>query len=194
MRHRLWLVLIVNSFLLSGCQTGPTDETGVSKQFAQPDRRAPDAIVIDKNIEQTAREELQDNQELLGQSHIVINAYNGLALVTGEVPSEAIKGKVLEIVSIIPHVKMVRDSLVVAQPIDSATRANDKQLTAEVKTALTQIQTLPNFDSAMIKVVTEDGVVYLMGRVFREEGSVVINVTRLQPNVKQIITVFEYLD
>jgi osmotically-inducible protein OsmY len=117
-----------------------------------------------------------------------------LVLVTGEVPDDTVKSKVLEIVSITPHVKMVRDSLAVAQPIDRATRANDKQLAADVKAALTQIHTLPNFNSAMVKVVTEDGVVYLMGRVFREEGNVVINVTRLQPNIKQIITVFEYLD
>ena len=46
----------------------------------------------------------------------------------------------------------------------------------------------------MIKVVTENGTVYLMGWVHRDEGAVVINVTRLQPGIKQIITVFEYID
>ena len=46
----------------------------------------------------------------------------------------------------------------------------------------------------MIKVVTENGVVYLMGLVHREEGTVVINVTKLQPGIQEIITVFEYLD
>ncbi|MFI3188847.1 hypothetical protein BCS42_14855 [Crenothrix sp. D3] len=194
MRHRLWLILLVNSFLLSGCKTVPIDDTEQNQYLTTTDRRASDAIAIDKDIEQTAREKLQDNQELLGQSHIVINAYNGLVLVTGEVPDDTVKSKVLEIVSITPHVKMVRDSLAIAQPIDKATRTNDKQLAADVKAALTQIHTLPNFNSAMVKVVTEDGVVYLMGRVFREEGNVVINVTRLQPNIKQIITVFEYLD
>lgn len=194
MRHRLWLILLVNSFLLSGCKTVPIDDTEQNQYLTITDRRASDAIAIDKDIEQTAREKLQDNQELLGQSHIVINAYNGLVLVTGEVPDDTVKSKVLEIVSITPHVKMVRDSLAVAQPIDRAIRANDKQLAADVKAALTQIHTLPDFNSAMVKVVTEDGVVYLMGRVFREEGNVVINVTRLQPNIKQIITVFEYLD
>lgn len=193
MRHPLWLVLIASGFLLSACQTTPTDENSVNKQSAQPDRRTAEAIAIDKEIEQTATDELHDDQEL-GKSHLIINAYNGLALVTGEVPSDAIKNKIIEIVRVIPHVKMVRDSLVIAQPIDSTARANDKHLTAHVKTALTQIHTLPNFNSAMIKVVTENGVVYLMGRVFREEGNVAINVTRLQPNVKQIIAVFEYLD
>ena len=44
----------------------------------------------------------------------------------------------------------------------------------------------------MIKVVTENGTVFLMGIVRREEGAIVIKITRLQPGVKQIITLFEY--
>jgi len=194
MRHKLWLVLLANSILLSGCATAPSNDTAMNPQFAKPDRRTPEMIASDTKIEQTALEELMDDSELTSQSHISVDAYNGLALMTGEVPSETIKNKALDIVRIIPHVKMVRDSLVVAQPIDSTARANDAQLTAQVNVALTQIHTLPNFDPAMVKVVTENGVVYLMGQVSREEGNVVINVTRLQPNIKQIITVFEYLD
>lgn len=194
MRHRLWLVLLANSILLSGCVTTPSDEAGMNQQFTQPDRRTLEAIANDKDIERTAMEELMDNQELLYQSHINITAYNGLALMTGEVPNGAVKSQILDIVRVIPHVKMVRDSLSIAPPSDASVRANDAQLTAQVKEALTQIHTLPNFDPAMVKVITENGVVYLMGRVSREEGNVVINVTRLQANVKQIITVFEYLD
>lgn len=193
MRHTLWLVLLVNSVLLGGCQTAPSNDAALSHQ-QKPDRRTPDTIAIDRNIEQTAHEELADNQELIGRSHINVHAYNGLALLTGEVPNETVKTNILDIVRVIPHVKMVRDSLVVAQPINSTTRANDAQLTAQVDAALQQIHTLPNFDPAMVKVVTENGIVYLMGQVSREEGNVVINVTRLQPNVKQIITVFDYLD
>ncbi|MDD1610234.1 MAG: BON domain-containing protein [Methylococcaceae bacterium] len=167
---RTFLSLILISVLLSGCETVPTNEQGTSQQSSIRDRRTPETIATDKEIEQAAREELQDDQEL-SQSHININAYNGLALMTGEVPSDAIKNKVLEIVRVIPHVAMVRDSLTVAQPIDSTARANDAQLTTQVKTALTQIHTLPDFNSAMIKVVTENGIVYLMGRVSREEGT-----------------------
>jgi osmotically-inducible protein OsmY len=194
MRYTLWLILLVNSLLLVACKTAPVDDSTISQSVAKPDRRTPETIAIDRNIEQTAREELADNQELIGRSHINVHAYNGLALLTGEVPNEAVKTNIIDIVRVIPHVKMVRDSLVVAQPINSTTRANDAQLTAQVDAALQQIHTLPNFDPAMVKVVTENGIVYLMGQVSREEGNVVINVTRLQPNVKQIITVFEYLD
>jgi osmotically-inducible protein OsmY len=53
---------------------------------------------------------------------------------------------------------------------------------------------MPDFDPAMVKVITENGTVYLMGFVRRDEGAVVINVTKLQPGIKRIITICEYAD
>jgi osmotically-inducible protein OsmY len=67
-------------------------------------------------------------------------------------------------------------------------------ITDTIKTSLVQIKSLPDFDPAMIKVVTENGTVFLMGIVRRDEGAIVIKITRLQPGVKQIITLFEYAD
>ncbi|MFI3221259.1 MAG: BON domain-containing protein [Methylococcales bacterium] len=191
MRRFLWLVLI-HSFLLGGCATPPSQNE--IQQAAKYDRRSLDAIASDKDIEQSAIEELYSDKDLTAQSYITVNAYNGTVLMTGEVANEALKNKALDIVRVIRHVKMVRDNLTIASPSDSVSRDDDSQLNQRVKTALTQIYTLPDFNSAMIKVVTENSVVYLMGRVSREEGKVVVNVTRLQAGVKQIVTVFEYLD
>ena len=191
MRRFLWLVLI-NSFLLSGCPLVPTNNT--VQPLSSYDRRSLDAIASDKDIEQSAIEELYSDKDLTAQSYITVNAYNGVVLMTGEVANEVLKNKALDIVRIIRHVKMVRDNLTIAPPSDAVSRDDDTQLNQRVKTALTQIYTLPDFNSAMIKVVTENSVVYLMGLVSREEGKVVVNVTRLQAGVKQIVTVFEYLD
>jgi osmotically-inducible protein OsmY len=190
MRKFLWLILI-SFFLLAACGTTP-DETNAASQLAKVERRSPETIAKDKAIEQKAFEEFHDDFDLMTQSHVNVNAYNGLALVTGEVTSAELKNKILEIVRVIPQVKMVRDSLTLGSLSQGDSRTNDQILTGKVQKSLTQIQTLPNFSSSMIKVVTEDGVVYLMGLVSKEEGNVVVNVTRLQAGVKQIVTVFEY--
>lgn len=190
MRKFLWLVLL-NSFLLVACVSTP-DGTDTVQQSVRLERRSLEAIANDKSIEQTAIEEFHDDSDIISQSHININAYNGLALLTGEVSNVELKNRVLDIVRIIPHVKMVRDSLTLGSLSATDSRANDVRLTEQVRAALTQIHTLPDFNSSMIKVVTENGVVYLMGLVSKEEGNVVVNVTRLQPGVKQIVTVFEY--
>ena len=190
MRKFLWLILI-SFFLLTACGTTP-DETNAATQHAKVERRSPETITTDKAIEQKAFEEFHDDFDLMTQSHVNVNAYNGLALVTGEVTSPELKNKIMEIVRVIPHVKMVRDSLTLGALSQGDSRTNDQILTGKVQKSLTQIQTLPNFSSSMIKVVTEEGVVYLMGLVSKEEGNVVVNVTRLQSGVKQIVTVFEY--
>jgi osmotically-inducible protein OsmY len=89
---------------------------------------------------------------------------------------------------------MVHDNLIVDYPSDNLSRANDRRITQSIKQALTQIHDLPNFDSSLIKVVVEQSTVYLMGRVHRDEGTVVINVIRLEPDIRQVITVFDYID
>ena len=185
MKKLFWL----STLLLIACETVPTNHA------AKPhDRRTPEIIASDKAIEQAAIEEFRDDADVQQQSHIAIDVYNGLALITGEVLEPNLKSKIIDAVRIIPNVKMVRDSLDVAPLSTPEQHAADTELARQVTEALKQIQTLPSFDSSMVKVVCEDGMVYLMGLVSKEEGEVVVKVTRLQPNVKQIVTVFEYVN
>ena len=125
---------------------------------------------------------------------LTITVYNGTALVTGETPNEELRKKIISIVQVVPNVRLIHDNLIITRPTDSSSRTNDKLITDTVKIALNQIRTTPDFDPSMVKVITENGTVYLMGLVHRDEGSVVINVARLQPGIKQIIAVFEYID
>ncbi len=177
----------------SGCSSVPANDPEIAAQ-ALHDRRSAIDIATDRTIEADIREELQDDDELKNQAHVNVNAYNGAVLVTGEAINDDIKNKIIAIVRVIDHVKLVHNNLAIAYPNEAYARANDAQMTANITAALTQIHTLPDFESSMVKVVTENAVVYLMGRIHRAEGAVVVNVVRHQPDVKQIITVFEYLD
>ena len=123
-----------------------------------------------------------------------VNVYNGAVLLTGEVMNEAFKSKIVEAVRIVKNVKIVHDNLVVDYPSDNLSRANDRRIGQNIRQALTQIRTIPGFDSSLVRVITEQGTVYLMGRVHRDEGLVVINVVRTEPDIRQLITVFDYID
>ena len=193
MKNRLMLLLLSIGFLLNGCTTVAYDDPAINAELLN-DRRDREAFITDKQIEADITEELSDDEEISSQAHVNINAYNGAVLVTGEAATQPIKEKIIASVRLQDNVKLVHDHLSLAYPSDIFARNNDANMTENIKAALTQIRTLPDFNSSMIKVVTEDSVVYLMGRVKREEGTVVINVVRHQPHVKQIITVFEYLD
>ncbi len=194
MKKFFLLLLLLNSLLMGACSTVATNGEKITEQSLLQDRRTRDAILIDKEIETEAYSELNSDNDLLNQSHFTITAYNGAVLLTGETPNEELRKKIISTVQAIPNVKLVHNNLIIADPSDSSSRANDQFITDSVKKALNQIRTIPDFDPSMVKVITENGTVYLMGLVHRDEGTVVINVTRLQPGIKQIVTVFEYID
>lgn len=194
MKKRFLLPLLFNSLLVGGCSTIATDSGEITEQSLLHERRTRDAILIDKRIETEVYDELNDDDELLNQCHFTVTVYNGAVLVTGETPNEELRKKIISTIQVIPDVKLIHNNLMIADPSDPAARANDALITDTIRIALNQIRTIPDFDPSMVKVITENGVVYLMGLVHRDEGAVVINLTRLQPGVKQIVTVFEYID
>lgn len=179
--------------LTTGCSTKKNIRANKIAQSIA-DRRTAEAAENDNDIETEVKETLRDDDELRRFSHVNVNVYNGAVLLTGEAMNDAFKTKIVETVRITPHVKMVHDNLIVDYPSDNLSRANDRRITQNIKQALTQIHDLPNFDSSLIKVIVEQSTVYLMGRVHRNEGTVVINVVRLEPDIRQIITVFDYID
>lgn len=194
MKKFFLLLILLNYLLIAACSAVAPAPEKITEQSLLQDRRTREAILIDKDIEIEAYSELNSEDDLLNQCHFTITAYNGAVLITGEAPNEELRKKIVSIVQVAPNVKLIHDNLMIAAPSDSNSRANDELITDTVKTALNQIRTIPDFDPAMVKVITENGIVYLMGLVHRDEGTVVINVTRLQPGIKQIITVFEYID
>jgi osmotically-inducible protein OsmY len=188
-----YLLLLTGLLTLNGCTTAPIDENEITRELAQG-RRSRAQIVTDRSIEADSLDELSGDKELLAQTHINVHAFNGAALLTGQAPSEALRAKAVNLVRSVDDVKIVYNKITIAPPSDLSSRANDAQLAANVRAALDKIRTLNGFSPTMVKAYTEQGVVYLMGKVHRNEGTVVINLVRYQPNVKQIITVFEYLD
>ena len=194
MKKLFLLFLLLNSLLIVACSSVTTNPDNLTEQTSKPDRRSHEVISTDKIIETEAAAELNSDDEITSQSHITINAYNGAILISGETANEALKNKIVSIVQVIPNVTLIHDNLLIEPPSDANSRANDQLITDTIRTALTQIKNLPDFDPAMIKVVTENSTVFLMGIVRRDEGAIVIKITRLQPGVKQIITLFEYAD
>jgi osmotically-inducible protein OsmY len=194
MKKIFLLLMLLNIFGIIACAPVATNHEGIIEPASAQDRRSKEIVLSDKEIESDAYSDLKSDDKIKKLCHVTISAYNGATLITGEAPTEQLKAKIVSIVQVIDNVKMVHDNLTISHPSSIESRTNDKAITQTVKTALKQIRTLPDFDPAMIKVVTENGVVYLMGLVQRDEGTVVINVTKLQPNIKQIVTVFEYVD
>jgi osmotically-inducible protein OsmY len=183
--------VLLFALLLSGCATVPDD---ITEQVLQHDRRTYDGIASDKDIATRIKADLNDDEVLHGCCRININVYDGAVLVTGEAADNNLKEKAISMIRIVPNVTMVHDHLNIGKPLSKANRAKDSEMSDKVRTALTQIESLPDFDPLFVKVTSNNRIVYLMGRLHREEGKVVINVVRLQPQVKKIVALFNYID
>lgn len=185
-------LLLLCVLLTSACAMVGSNDPGVP--LSPFERRTAEAVADDRDIEVDINDELNNDQELLSQTRISVTAYNGAVLLAGEAMTEALRNKIVGIARVADHVKLVHNNIAITYPSGLDGRSRDLRMTENITAALKQIRTLPNFDPSQVKVVVENASVYLMGIVHRSEGAVVINVVRHQPDVKQIVTVFEYLD
>lgn len=184
------LALLIGALCLSACAANSLAPI----QLSPFERRGIQAVANDRDIEADIHDELRDEPELAYQTHITATAFNGTVLLAGEAATENLRAQAVKIAQFTANVKRVHNNIAIAYPSGIDSRRRDLRITANVTDALKEIRTIPDFDASQVKVVTENANVYLMGLLHRREGAVVINVVRQVPDIKQIVTIFEYLD
>jgi osmotically-inducible protein OsmY len=90
-----------------------------------------------------------------------------------------------------PKVRAVQNELVVGPVTSMSSRTNDTVLTSKVKSRFVEAA---KFQINFVKVVTENGTVYLMGIVRREEGDAATEIARTTDGVQRVVKVFEYIN
>ena len=152
------------------------------------DRRTGGAQIEDQSIELKSGGRIR---EAIGdKGHINVTSYNRIALITGEVPEDADKAAVEKAVTGIEGVTNVVNELEVGPNSTLSTRSSDTVITGRVKSALIDAK---DIQSSAVKVVTERGNVYLMGRVSEREATRASDIARSQPSVLKVVRVFEIL-
>jgi osmotically-inducible protein OsmY len=187
------LVVSLTTSLLYGCAAAVVGGAATGATAAH-DRRTVGTFIDDEGIELKARMAIFDDSELNRQIHINIISINGVVLLVGQAPTEAERQKAAEVTMAIPKVRLVHNEMTVAAPNSYMTRSSDSLITAKVKTALFNIKELNEFDPTRVKVVTENGIVYLMGILTHTEADAVTDVARQVGGVQKIVKLFEYID
>ena len=150
------------------------------------DRRTTGVYIEDENIEWKALARLHG--DFKGQ-HVNATSYNLRVLLTGEVSDDETKQKVEALVRAIPSVKDVANELAVGGNTSLTSRGNDSLITTNVKARMVNNGT---FSPNHVKVVTEAGVVYLMGLVSQAEGDAAVEIARSTSGASRVVKVFEY--
>jgi osmotically-inducible protein OsmY len=151
------------------------------------DRRSAGAQLDDETIE--LKVATQANTEFGDRIHFNATSYNGFVLLTGEVPDQGMWASVGNMVKNTEKVRGVHNELVVAPLSDYSSRSNDTYITSKVKTRMIEANKFP---PNLVKVVTERGVVYLMGIVSKEEGDAAAEIAATTAGVVRVVKFFQY--
>ena len=152
------------------------------------DRRTTGTYVEDESIEWKAIARLGENSR---GAHVNVTSYNRRVLLTGEAPTQDEKKRLEDVGRGIPEVREVTNEIRVGDVSSIATRGNDSLVTTNVKARMVNNT---RFSVSHIKVVTERGIVYLMGLVKKQEANDAAEIARTTSGVQKVVRVFEYLD
>ncbi|WP_338799966.1 BON domain-containing protein [Pseudomonas sp. RSB 5.4] len=189
--NRLGLLAVTLCLAISGC----TSVVSASREAPIDDDRGTRTIgsKIDDSLIETKVGVNVDkaDPDLDKKSHIVVTSFNGVVLLAGQTPRADLKAKAEQAAAAVQRVKTVHNELQVMEPSGFLARQNDTWLTSKIKT---QMLTDPNIPGSRIKVVTENGIVYLLGLLTKQEAQQATNLVQSVSGVQKIVKLFEYID
>ena len=182
-----WALVFPLVLLAPGCVPVLVGAGAASAVTSLEDRRSTGAQIDDESIEIRATNRVGDR--FGDRVHVNVTCYNRIALITGEVPDERAREEVEKIVLAVPNVRGVTNDLQIAGVSSFGSRANDSYLTTKVRGRLLDTKRI---SPVHVKVVSEAGVVYLMGIVTDAEADEAVEIARTTGGVRKVVKVFEY--
>lgn len=186
----LGLGLLVASALagaLSGCAALAVGGA-VGGAMMYSDRRTSGMQIEDQAIELKAKARLR---EAIGdRGHVNITSYNRTVLITGEVPTAADRVAVGTAVAGVENARSTLNELAISPIPSLAEMSNDSLITSKVKASYVDAR---DISANAYKVVTEHGVVYLMGLVTEREASRAVELARGVSGVRKVVKAFEII-
>ncbi|HTH93805.1 MAG TPA: BON domain-containing protein [Rhodocyclaceae bacterium] len=187
-RFSSWLLIAVATAPLAGCFGVAAVGMGTGALMVA-DRRTPENYIADEGIEVRAGNAI--GNQFGDKVHVNVTSYNRTILLTGEVPDDATKAGVEKAAtSISSDVKSVVNELRVAGISSFASRSNDTYLTSKVKARFLDAN---KFSINLVKIVTENSSVYLLGIVTQKEADAAVEIARTTGGVQRVVRVFEII-
>lgn len=186
---RALAIVLALTATLTGCAKIISVTTSEPIQIST-NKRTLGTKINDQQLETIARVNLNNTSKQLEDAHINIDSFNGLVLLTGQVPNEQLRNLAGDTVGKINSVRQVHNELTSGTPTDFQARSKDSWITTKIKTKLVA----SSIQSRRILIVTEAQTVFLMGLVSRYEADRITNVAKNTDGVKQVVKVFEYID
>lgn len=174
----------------SGCTTIVSGTTSKPIE-SDPGSRTFGAVIDDQSIETTVGVNIRKADPNLDLAHLTVTSYNGIVLLTGQVINAELRTLAAKTASMVKNVRQVRNELEIGANSSFTARSSDTLLTTKVKSKLLGRNDIKD---SRVKVVTENGIVFLMGLVTHAEGDVASQVAQETSGVQKVVRLFEYVD
>ncbi|TDO12571.1 MULTISPECIES: BON domain-containing protein [Halomonas] len=183
-------LLLSLGLILAGCTTvtAVTNSGTIDEDYGE---RTFGTQIEDEGIETKISHNLGRTDARLGDARINVDSFNGVVLLTGQVPSEELKEKATQVASKVRNVREVHNELAIAANLPASQRLADTWLSTRIRTSLAANQEI---DSGRIRVIVENNSVYLMGIVTRDEAQRIVQAVSAIGGMQRIVKVFDYLD
>ncbi len=176
--------------LLGGCASILT-ETNDKPIESDPGSRSFGSVIDDQTIETTATVNIRKTDPGLEHANVVVTSYNGVVLLSGQVPSEELRNAAAQTAALVKNVRRVYNELTIGENTGFAARSSDALITAKIKAKLL---TAANIKDSRVTVVTENGSVFMLGLVTHAEGGIAGNIAQNTEGVQKVVLLFEYID
>lgn len=186
------ITIIALSLSLQSCILVVGAAAGAASMAAVYDHRKLEQVSQDQRIANYISNRIKTDPNL-GQdtTHIDVTSFNRVVLLSGQTVSPSLRQQAEEIAHRTNDVTKVYNEIAVKGPSSSLTRASDSWITTKIKTEMLATKGL---QSGSIKVITENGSVYLMGIVTHEQADISVDIARQVSGVQRVVKIFQYRD
>jgi osmotically-inducible protein OsmY len=184
------IAVLLFPLLLSHCAAIIVGGAALTGAAVLHDRRTPTIVLDDQNIGIHAYKIIAELKADDKDIRIIPFIYNQNLLVIGQVPQPYIRHTIINRLNLIPKVGRVFDELAIGPPIPPAVRRYDAWITSRIKSKLLLDR---HIDASQVKVLTEDGIVYMMGVVHPSEKAAALHIARTTEGVHKVIPYFKTL-
>ena len=179
-------------FISCSCTTILVQTTGEEGILEDPGERTAGAMLEDQSIETKVKVNMRSQEPAFRQSSFDVISHNGVVLLVGQVESKTLKNRATKIASkASSKVRRIHNELEVAGRTSLISRTNDTWIDTKVRTLLYTNDDVP---SDQVRVIAENGAVYLMGLISQAEGDNAANLARNISGVTKVVKVFEYIN
>lgn len=189
MPFKKYIMLLACVSVLQGCAVAAIAVVAGGASVAS-DNRTLGKQIDDQRIELVAHNELAKLKDLHEYTNIQVVSVNGSVLAVGQSPNTRLRDLAIKTLSNVNGVLKVHNQIRIGNTISATTKSNDLWLTSKVKTALLAHDKVNVTD---VKVVTENGEVFLMGLIFESQANIAVDVARNLSGVSRVYKMFEYL-